>query len=151
MKSNLKQGIAVLLIMAALSGCAGFETPRVSLVNIGIREVQLFETIFNVELRVINNNDTPLTIRGMDCQLEINGKSIAQGVSDSTTEIPAYGTAKIPITLYSSAAAMLKGALAFGKDDSFKYKVSGKIRLDSQIAFLPSVIPFSSDGDWGKK
>jgi len=150
---RLQFGIWTILGIFMLSGCAGFgkrfETPRISLVNIEIREAKLLETIFNVELRVFNANEMPITVKGLECRLEINGKDLAFGVSDTETEIPAFGNEKVPITLYSSVVDMVRTALHSSNHDSFAYKVTGKLRLESE-AWIPSVIPFSSDGELGK-
>jgi len=60
--------IGLAIILPVLSGCAGFgkrlEPPRISLVHIQVRKVTLLETIFQIDLRVYNTNDVPLTIRG---------------------------------------------------------------------------------------
>jgi len=149
----LRLRLWAILGMVMLSGCAGFgksfETPRISLVNVEIREAKLFETIFNVELRIINTNETPIILKGLECRLEINGKDLALGVLDSKTEIPAFGSVKVPITLYSSVVDMVRSALHSSTKDSFSYKVTGKLRLESE-AWIPPVIPFSSDGELGK-
>lgn len=146
-------GICAALAMFMLSGCAGFgkrfETPRISLVNVEIREAKLLETVFNVELRIINTNEIPIIIKGLECRLEINGKDLALGITDTVTEIPAFGTVRLPITLYSSVVDMVRSALHSSRHDSFSYKVTGKLRLESD-AWIPSVIPFSSDGELGK-
>lgn len=150
---RLRFGICAILGIFMLSGCAGFgkrfETPRISLVNIEIREAKLFETVFNVELRIINTNETPITLKGVECRLEINGKDLALGISDTETGIPAFGTVILPITLYSSVVDMVRSALHSSRQDNFSYKVTGRLRLESE-AWIPSVIPFSSDGELGK-
>lgn len=76
------------LVVAALlvvSGCAGFgqrlETPRVNLIHIRVQEVRFLETILEVQLRVFNTNDVALKIKGIECELELNGQPFAVGVS----------------------------------------------------------------------
>ena len=98
--------------MLTVSGCAGLgktlEPPRINLANITVQEMQGFESVFQIELRIFNTNDVPLDIKGLDCELEINDRHFASGVSDTTTKIPSYGTAKIPIVVYSSVIEMNK-------------------------------------------
>ena len=94
----------ILIAVACLSGIAGcagvgkrLEPPRVKMANIRPESFNLLETIFEVQLRVFNTNDTPLNIRGVESEIEINGKPFAFGVSESDVEVPAYGTALLPL------------------------------------------------------
>ena len=110
MAVRIARTLTVLIISAisafSLTGCAGvgktLEPPRVTLANIQVEEVKAFETIFQIELRVFNTNDIPIEIKGIDCELEINGRKFASCVSKVVKEIPSYGTDTVPITLYSS-------------------------------------------------
>ena len=71
-------GAAMVTVLAILHGCAGIgrrlEPPEVSLAHIAIQEVKALETTFQLHVRVFNFNDVPLEIKGIDCELEINGR-----------------------------------------------------------------------------
>jgi LEA14-like dessication related protein len=140
-----------LFVMVALlvSGCAGMghrlETPRVTLTHIEVKEVKVFETIFEVQLRVFNTNDMALQINGIDCELELNGQPFALGVSKANVEIPSYETRILPIVVYSSVIDMVKGVYGMHKKEQLKYALKGKIRLGGN-SFAP-VVPFSSEGN----
>ncbi len=88
---------AALLTLVMLGGCAGLgkplETPRISLANIQVQESKGLETAFLVHLRVMNPNDVDLDIRGVDCDLEINDKPFAYGISNTAVTVPAFGSA----------------------------------------------------------
>ncbi|GBC63582.1 water stress/hypersensitive response domain-cont aining protein [Desulfonema ishimotonii] len=150
MLSRLRRIVCLFTVLLALSGCAApgkrLEPPRISLVHIAVQESSVFETILNVELRVFNTNETALEMKGLDCKLELNGKDFAQGVAAQQTTIPAYGTAKVPLTLYSSLIDMVRGVLEMGRQEKLKYKISGKLRVEGGF-MLPSAIPFSSKGE----
>ena len=94
-----------ILISLILSGCAGLgrrlEAPRITLSNFSVQEIKVFESVFKIELRVFNTNDTSLEIKGLNCNLEINGKRLATGVANVKTDIPSYETGIVPMTLYS--------------------------------------------------
>ena len=148
------KSLAVVIISSlfALSiGCAGvgktLETPRVTLANIQVEEVKAFETIFQIELRVFNTNDIAIEIKGIDCELEINDRKFASGVSKVEKEIPSYGTDTIPVTLYSSVLEMVRGVLNLPGKEKLKYKVSGHVRLGGG-PLVPSVVPFKSEGEF---
>ena len=88
--------VAILAIGLLLSGCAGLgkplEPPRVSLANIRVEDFTGFETVFQIQLRVINTNDVDLKVKGIEAELEINGQSFAAGVSNTPVKIPSFGT-----------------------------------------------------------
>lgn len=135
----------------SFAGCAGFgktlEPPRVTLANIQVEEVKAFETVFHIELRVFNTNDIDIEIKGIDCELEVNDRKLASGVSKVGKEIPSYGTDIIPITLYSSVLDMVRGVLDLPGKEKLKYKVSGRVRLGGG-PLVPSVVPFESEGEF---
>ena len=137
---------AILLLMA---GCAGvgqrLEPPRVKLANIRPESINVLETVFEVQLRVFNTNDRALMIRGVESEVEINGKAFAFGVSESDVEIPAYGTALLPLRVYSSVFDIIKSAVGLHKQEQLQYRIKGKIRLGS--GSFPSVLPFESEGN----
>jgi LEA14-like dessication related protein len=149
--SAFQPSVWVLLMAAAmLSGCAGFgkrlESPQISLVNMEVQEAKWLETVFRIELRVFNTNDVPLTVRGVDCTLEVNGKDFARGVSDASVVIPAHGTAVVPVAVYSSIANMVVGVLRLQEKETLQYKMKGRLRLEGGF-MTPSLIPFDTEGE----
>ena len=135
------------LFLLFLSGCATpgtrLEPPSVSLVNIAVKEARLLETVFEVELRVLNPNETALTVTGADCTLRINDRDFARGVAGVSTEVPAYGSAVVPVTLYSSIIGLVRSAL--NARETLAYELEGKLRLAGGF-LVPGTVPFSSEG-----
>ena len=142
--------IFLLGITMSFLGCASpgkrLEPPHISLAHIEVLEVQLFETVVHIDLRVFNTNAVALDVKGLDCSLELNGKDFARGVSDAQVHIPANGTEKIPVTVYSSLVDMARGFLRAQDEEKLTYKIKGRLRLEGGL-MVPSVIPFSSDGE----
>jgi len=136
---------ALMLITAGLSGCASLESPRISLANLAIKETTGFETVVQVQLRVLNPNDVDLNIRGVDCKLEINDKPFAYGISKTAVQVPAYGSATVPVTVYSSALDIARGLLGMQGRDQLSYQLKGKVRLEG-AGWLLSKLPFESEG-----
>jgi len=153
MPFRMTKSLTVFLMSAisalSLAGCAGvgktLEPPRVTLANIQVEEVKAFETVFQIELRLFNTNDIPMEIKGLDCELELNGRKFASGVSKVEKEIPSYGTDTVPITLYSSVLEMVRGVLNLPGKEKLPYKISGHVRLGGG-PLVPSVVPFKSEG-----
>ena len=138
-----------LLAVLTLAGCAGIgkplETPRVSLSNIQVQESKGMETAFLVQLRVANPNDVDLDIKGVDCDLEINGKPFAYGISNAQVKVPAFGSETIPVTVYSSVLDIIKGLFGLQQREDLSYQVKGKVRMAGG-GFMPSTLPFDSQG-----
>ena len=139
--------VAVLLV---LSGCmmAGknMAPPQVQIAGIAVKDVQLFETRFRVELRIINPNDMPLDIRGIDCELELVDQKIASGVTDQKTRIPGLGTAVISVDLYASVVGWVQGILGLQDKKALKYRVTGRVHGRGGMG-TQSIFPFSSEGE----
>ena len=140
--------IAAAFMLAFIAACAGvgkrLEPPRVKLANIRPESFNLLEAVFEVQLRVFNTNDTPLTIKGVESEIEINGKAFAFGVSESDVEIPAYGTDLLPLRVYSSIIDIVKSATGMHDQEQLRYHIKGKLRLGAGT--FPGVLPFESEG-----
>jgi LEA14-like dessication related protein len=136
-------------IIFILSGCAGWgkqlETPRITLANFNVQEIKIFESVFTIEMRVFNTNDIPMEIKGLDCDLELNGKRLATGVANVKINIPSYETALIPMTLYSSVLDVVTVLRSLTKTEKLEYKLTGRLRLGKGA--MPSTIPFKSTGE----
>ncbi|HSM90328.1 MAG TPA: LEA type 2 family protein, partial [Desulfobacterales bacterium] len=116
---------AALLAVLTLAGCAGIgkplETPRVSISNIQVQESKGMETAFLVQLRVTNPNDVDLDIKGVDCDLEINGKPFAYGISNTPVKVPAFGSETVPVTVYSSVLDIIKSLFGLPHREDLSY------------------------------
>jgi LEA14-like dessication related protein len=134
----------------AVNGCAGpgkrLEPPRISLVHLEVQEAKIFETIFQIELRVLNTNAVPLAVKGVDCTVDINDKEFAQGVSDVHVDVPAHGTAIVPMTVYSSLVNMVQGVAGLQNESSLRYHIKGRLRVSGGF-MMPSKIPFDTKGE----
>ncbi len=146
--------VAGLMIM---DGCAGFgrrlESPEISLANISLQEAKAFETTFELALRVFNTNDVPLEIRGIECELEINGNKLAKGVSATQTQVPAFGTELVRMTVYSSMLGMVSSMLDMIRSaqsdqlpQKMNYKISGRLSIGGEST-MPWKLPFKSQGE----
>ena len=141
--------IGVLLLAGLMMGCAGLgkplESPRISLANIQMLETSSMESAFLVYLRVQNPNDVDLDIRGVDCDVEINGKPFAYGISNAQIRIPAFGSDTVPVKVYTSVIDIFRGLLNLPGRDDLSYQVKGKVRMGGG-GLMPSTLPFDSQG-----
>ncbi len=141
--SYLRSFLLPALLLLLIGGCAGIgrqiERPRVSVTDIRIHEVQALEAVFLVELRIMNPNEFPLEIRGISCDLKINGRQFASGLSGEHRNIPAYGTGIVSIPVYASTVDMVSSVMRaiqaprHGQIRPISYSLSGKVRLGGNV------------------
>jgi LEA14-like dessication related protein len=140
---------AVIVCASVLCGCAVFnkslESPRISLSDLTVQESTGFEAKFEIQLRVLNPNDIDLNIQGIDCTLEINDKPFASGLAKAEVRVPAYGSATMPVTMYSSIFNIARGLLDLPLREELSYLLKGRLRLDGTER-LPSKVSFKSEG-----
>jgi LEA14-like dessication related protein len=156
-EADMSRVVSVVLRIVATAclifvlGCAGvgkkLEAPRVSLADVRIQEMKGLENVFHVDLRVFNTNDIPLTLRGVDCDLTMNGKRLATGVSKVEQEIPAYGTTVVPMILYSSVVDLFRGVIGLHDKEKVKFGLTGNLRVEGGI-WMPSSIPFNAQSEF---
>lgn len=143
---SLRIGMIAFLLL--FLGCAGLgktlEPPRVSFADVRIQEMKGMENVVHVQLRVFNTNDIPLMVKGIDCELAVNGKRLATGVSKVDQEIPAYDTALVPLTLYSSVVDLFRGVIGLHGREKAVFSLSGNLRIAGDV-WMPSAIPFNAE------
>ncbi len=146
----------LLLLPLLLQGCATLgpkmEQPTITVTDLQLQEAKGLETIFLLELRVMNPNDFPLDIRGLNCELKIDGQRFATGISDEQQEVPAFGTATIPVKVYASMFEMVGSVIEIlqnanrraGEVRPLRYELEGKVRLGGAGS---RTVPFRSKGE----
>jgi len=146
--------LAAAVIMAVafcivISGCAGIkrrsEAPRIMLAHVTIGEVRAFESEFDVQIRIFNTRNEPLTVKGMECELALNGRKLAMGVTRPDKTIPAFETDIVTMKLYSSMIDVVRGFMQLPREKELTYVVSGTIHFLSH-GVLTSSVPFFSEG-----
>jgi LEA14-like dessication related protein len=139
---NMKK-LAFLFFAVILGGCAMFhsplESPHVTLADLRIVDMTLFEQRYALKIRVQNPNPIALPISGMNFQLDINDTELGRGVSDQSVTIPAHGEAVMEINLVSNLARVfdqIRG-LEGGGTQGLRYRLTGDISIANRLATLP--------------
>jgi len=99
----------VFVAMVLVSGCAttgGLIPPDVSLVNVELVDATLFESTFNLEVRIANDNPEPLTLDGAVVKLELDGRKFGRGTSAERIEVPRMGSVVQQMELHLSHVAL---------------------------------------------
>ncbi len=120
--------------------------------DIKVEEVKTLETTFMVQLRVMNPNDLDLEIKGLACDLELDGSQFASGMQSEKRVIPAYGSALIPVKVYASILNMVSSILQRVQEgqgtsgqEALTYGLSGHVRVSG--GGLSRNLPFTSSGE----
>jgi LEA14-like dessication related protein len=83
-----------------------------------------------VRVRIQNPNDAPVEYSGAALSLDLNGRGLASGVSDSAGTVPRYGEAVLTIPVTISAFNMARQVLGFASvrdRNEVRYRVRGKL------------------------
>jgi len=129
--------LAMLLILVAiplaLPGCAlfqGRDPLQVTVLDVEPMESGGMELRMLVKLRVQNPNDTPIEYNGVALEMNVQGKTFATGVSDTTGTVPRFGEAVISVPMTASAMRMLGqafGLMQGGAPTKITYEMKGKL------------------------
>ncbi|MBT5307111.1 MAG: LEA type 2 family protein, partial [Candidatus Scalindua sp.] len=108
----IRKLILPLLAVAVLAGCAGTgrisEPPYISLSNINLLNMNVFEQRYRIMMRIQNPNDVIIPIKGMSFRIFINEQDFARGVSNKPVIIPEFGEEVIEIDATSDLASILR-------------------------------------------
>jgi len=121
------------LLAVVLAGCAalpGRDPLRVELVGIEPIEGQGLELRLAVKLRVQNPNDGAVEYDGTALELEVNGRTLATGVSDQRGSVPRYGETVLVVPVSISAMNAVRQALVFADGttrEAVPYVLRGKL------------------------
>ena len=148
MRSTLK--LALVLFTVALSGCAGsglvpdIIPPRVSLANLEMLEGGSLEQRFRITLRVRNPNQIPLPITGFSFDMNVNGRSFADGVNNTTTLIPGLGERTVTVDASTSVLQVAQIIMGLPGRDTLTYGLDGQVFLQRGMGLS---VPFSESGE----
>ena len=112
--STHKQGVPLLLVLvlsvaAGCSSMAGLEPLDVTLSDIKITEVTVFETTMVAKLRITNPNPEALTINGGSFKLILDDKKVGTGTASETFTVERLDSAVIDAVFHiNNASALLR-------------------------------------------
>ena len=140
------QLFVVLASCAVFAGCAALspeiEAPIITIADVGVGSIGLFEQQINLKLRIQNPNDRDLKVDGIAFDFEVNDQLFAQGVGNRAVIVPRYGFEFMTVGAVSTLSAVIKqfSALARAEHPGFRYRIKGTLSLQG------SRIPFDRSG-----
>jgi len=141
-----RRGLLLVLLVAVLgmaAGCAVLpgrpEPPRVSLIGLNLLSMELFEQRYQVRLRLKNPNDFDLPVRGMDFRLDINGEAFADGVSNRSLTVPAFGEEVVELEVSSNLLQVFRQlqSLQGKRAPGLAYRITGRVAVGGYGQRLP--------------
>jgi len=126
-------GLPLILILLSLSACALFphrDPLNINVVGIEPLPSEGLEMRFAVKLRLQNPNETAIDYSGAALDLEVNGRTLATGVSDQSGSIPRFSEAILSIPVSISAFSVLRQTLGLSQTqslDDLPYVLKGKL------------------------
>jgi LEA14-like dessication related protein len=134
----------LLLAGACTSWPPKFQAPRLTVVAIELGPSgNMQQQRVRLTLHAVNPNDRAIPIRSIDCKLEIENMSFAEGKTAAAFVLPAMGQTDFDVDVVAnlnSALIALAGTLGHG---TVGYRIYGEVH--PQGSFLRS-IPFDQKG-----
>lgn len=122
--------LAVGLVSLPLAACAALTPlvpPEVSLVDLEISKVELFETAAVVALRISNENPEPLRVEGGVFKIYLNGMRLGRAMGGETIEVPRLGSTVQRFDLSLSNIALATRLVELLESPVLDYRVKSKL------------------------
>ncbi len=149
--------LLIFLLLAALapgslSGCGvgqlargEIQPPRVTMQGVSVGPLTPAGWPLTCSLLLENPNSQALTVLGYDYDLSLEGRSVAQGASSETVNLPPLGQAEAQFPVFLKMPAVLAVAPALlNQQQKLHYQISGGVRLASLLGGFR--VPFRFQG-----
>ena len=128
---NRHLAAAILIFSVSLTGCStmgSLEPLDVTLTNISVPEITVFETTLIAKLRITNPNPDALTIDGGSFKLYIEDKKIGSGTTAETFTVDRLDSTVVDAIFHiNNASALLRLKDIFAGDSEVSYGVRGSL------------------------
>ena len=121
-------GIAALTSLLLICGCMSHrDALKVSVAGIKPVKVEGLGMQMMINLRVQNPNDVPVDYNGVALEMSVEGKPVANGVSDTAGSVPRFGETVISVPVKVSAITAIRQAVGLVGSGNIDYKLKGKV------------------------
>ena len=140
----MMQRLLMVFFALGLAACSGLPfnavAPKVSVADVAVKSLNLFEQQLDVGLRISNPNDFELTIEALEFKLEVNGHPFANGLSHTVTRVPAMASAMLRVDTFMQSKDLIqqfKTLSPNGFKAGVPYRLKGRIKTDQSSRWLP--------------
>jgi len=124
--------VLVLILLQAACSLSALrpDPPQVSLADLRLEKLGVFEQRYGLTLRLRNPNDYPLKVAGLDFTVALNGRRFADGVAPDGFSLPANGESTVDVTVTSDLGSVLDLIREWSAgEQGLTYRLSGHARL----------------------
>jgi LEA14-like dessication related protein len=145
----------VLIILTLVSCNQVLKTPsypQVSIADLRILSMGLFEQQYELHLKIDNPNSFPLPLHKIDYAMMLNGAEFAKGSSTQSTVIPAEASETITLQVSSRATSILDQIRAIMQNETsrkFSYSLQGDLYFSEWLPQSPFEYSGGIDLNWG--
>ena len=139
--------IAALLASCLLGACAAMlprlEPPQLTVTRVDLVGGDLQQQQVHLTLHVVNPNARAIDVRGIDCNLDLNGEAFAAGSTEAAFTLPASGSTDFGLNVTANLDAALVALLSGLGHKTVDYRMYGQVHLSSGLI---RNIPFEQKG-----
>jgi LEA14-like dessication related protein len=117
--------MSLTLSLAACASTDPVEQPDVTLVDLRVGEVTVFETTLHAVVRVVNPSPEPLELEGASFKLDLEGRKIASGTAAASLSVPRLDSATMPVTFHVNNIAAFSKLRAVIEEEGFGWRLRG--------------------------
>ncbi len=122
---------AALLLLVTAGGCSTYgslEPLEITLANVSIPEITVFETTLVAKLRITNPNPEALTIDGASFKLYFEDKKVGTGTTSETFSVERLDSTVVDAVFHiNNASALLRLKDIFAGDREVSYGIRGSL------------------------
>jgi LEA14-like dessication related protein len=145
--SNTARVATLAAALAVMTGCASLERaepPEVTLVDLRVGEVTVFETALDATVRISNPNPDPLELEGASFKLRIDGHKVGSGTVPEPVTVPRLGSVTVDAGFHLSNLAALRRLQEILESGTVAYALEGKLFV--RRSWGRSTLRFDSGG-----
>jgi LEA14-like dessication related protein len=127
----MKEKLILLLVVLLFTACAAMQPapPEVNLMGLVMDEVTLSHVNMRADLRLFNPNDTAISVKGVEYELELNGVHVSTGKALRSLSIPANGYGTLDLRLSSAYWDLFRFFSRVQQGEELDFRLTGKVRV----------------------
>jgi len=120
--------VLALLALTALAGCARpdpLELPELSLVNMRLSDVKMFETEAIFEVRIANVGPEPLRLDGGAVHIYLEGLKVGKGMIAGPLDVPRFDSVTVELPVYINNLTVATRLKPIIESKQLSYRIKG--------------------------
>lgn len=123
--------------------------PKISVAEVDLKSLGVFEQRFDVGLRIRNPNDFDLVIEALEFDLEVNGRAFATGLTRTAARVPAISSTIVRVDAVTESRNLIRQIKTLPGEmlrQGVPYRIKGRVKTDRASRW----IPFDHSGTYGR-